>query len=174
MTANKKGVLLVELCIAMAIVAIICTMTLTFTILLRQRTLLNSDRDNMLKYVSNVETAVKEWLVHYDNCDYSLSTESSNAQLVATNTSGTKYRIKLENNTIVGDYYDETKTDSTISYETNDVKKLIFNVSEPSSFSGKRIIKCTVYYDDATKKAEEHIDFLFTTRANSSIIRKSE
>ncbi len=172
MTANKKGVLLVELCITMAIVAIICTMTLTFTILLRQRTLLNQNRDNMLKYVSNVETAVKEWLVHYDNCDYSLSTENADKQLVATNISGAKYIIKLENNQIVGDYYDKNIPNNTKSYETNDVKKLVFNVSEPSSFSGKRIIKCTVYYDDPTRKEEEHIDFLFTTRANSSIIRK--
>ncbi|MCQ2441395.1 MAG: hypothetical protein MJ076_05845 [Clostridia bacterium] len=174
MTANKKGVLLVELCIAMAIVAIICTMTLTFTILLRQRTLLNSDRDDMLKYVSNVETAVKEWLVHYDNCDYSLSTQNSDKQLVAINTSGVKYIIGLEDDEIVGDYYDENIPNNTKSYETTDVKKLVFNISDPSTFSGKRVIKCTVYYDDPTRKAEEHIDFLFTTRANSSIIRKSE
>lgn len=175
-TVNKKGVLLAELCITMAIVAIICSMTLTFTILLRQRTLLNKDRDNMLMYVSNVETGVKYWLTHYDNFDYNFSTANQGKELVATyyNDANKKYTLKLNGEHLVGDYFDKNTSGKNITYDTKGVTNIKFEIIEHTTGgSQNKLVKCDVSYFDVNSKSNKHTEFLFATHTNSSMRRKS-
>ena len=69
---NKRGTTLVELTIVLAIIAIIAVMTLTFTILVQKRVHLNTERDQLMMDLANIETLTKKWITHYDNQDYVL------------------------------------------------------------------------------------------------------
>ena len=201
MFKNKKGVLLVELCISMAIVAIICTMTLTFTILLRQRTLLNRDRDVLLEDISSVETTIKQFLVHYDNYDYELALEDQNGttvdassieeimnpasraygkKLIAVNTNdSSKSRLRLENGQIIADWYDTANPNKQIKHQLTYVESISFFLSRPGDSAsadvnnaGKRLIKCIVHYTDPKTHEEDYINLIFSTHAQSVIKRK--
>lgn len=70
---NTRGVTLAELCIVMAVIAIVSTMVVSFTVLMQARTrVIAADRDTVSD-LGTVESALDRFIRAYDSDEYTLS-----------------------------------------------------------------------------------------------------
>lgn len=70
---NTRGVTLAELCIVMAVIAIVSTMVVSFTVLMQARTrVIAADRDTVSD-LGTVESALDRFIRTYDSDEYTLS-----------------------------------------------------------------------------------------------------
>lgn len=69
---NTRGVTLAELCIVMAVIAIVSTMVVSFTVLMQARTrVIAADRDTVSD-LGTVESALDRFIRSYDSDEYSI------------------------------------------------------------------------------------------------------
>lgn len=69
---NTRGVTLAELCIVMAVIAIVSTMVVSFTVLMQARTrVIAADRDTVSD-LGTVESALDRFIRTYDSDEYTL------------------------------------------------------------------------------------------------------
>lgn len=70
---TTRGVTLAELCVVMAVIAIVSTMVVSFTVLMQARTsLIAADRDTIAD-IGSVESALDRFIRTYDSDEYTLS-----------------------------------------------------------------------------------------------------
>lgn len=69
---TRRGVTLAELCVVMAVIAIVSTMVVSFTVLMQARTsLIAADRDTIAD-IGSVESALDTFIRKYDSDQYTL------------------------------------------------------------------------------------------------------
>lgn len=176
---NTRGVTLAELCIVMAVIAIVSTMVVSFTVLMQARTrVIAADRDTVSD-LGTVESALDRFIRAYDSDEYTIVQSdpiwaSDNPVLYTLDAKYTsisvlkdgKVTAKLKLSTdpktekvnaiVITDGDDKAE----ITYLLNSVTKMTFELEGGnSSDSATALVICTVEYtsthgtEQVTKKA---------------------
>lgn len=83
MIKSKKGFTLTELCVVMAITAIVATMVVTTSVFIfKQNADINQDT-SFISEVTDVQTRMNEWLKRYDNAGYQIVHKNGQGMLEA-------------------------------------------------------------------------------------------
>ena len=93
---TTRGVTLAELCIVMAVIAIVSTMVVSFTVLMQARTsLIAADRDTIAD-IGSVESALDTFIRKYDSDQYTLKIDKySVGETVVSNTLDEYYALQV-------------------------------------------------------------------------------
>lgn len=159
---NTRGVTLAELCIVMAVIAIVSTMVVSFTVLMQARTrVIAADRDTVSD-LGTVESALDRFIRAYDSDEYAILPEqgslsvSKDGNTVATLKLSTDPETEKVNAIVITDGDDKAE----ITYLLNSVTKMTFELEGGnSSGSATALVICTVEYtsthgsEQVTKKA---------------------
>lgn len=177
---NTRGVTLAELCIVMAVIAIVSTMVVSFTVLMQARTrVIAADRDTVSD-LGTVESALDRFIRTYDSDEYTIVQSDpiwTSPENPASSTTLDKYtsiavlkdgkvtaKLKLStdpktkevNAIVITDGNDKAE----ITYLLNSVTKMTFELEDGnSSGSATALVTCTVEYtsthgtEQVTKKA---------------------
>lgn len=176
---NTRGVTLAELCIVMAVIAIVSTMVVSFTVLMQARTrVIAADRD-IIADIGLVEAALDRFIGTYDSDEYSivqsdpigtsdnpvLSTLDAKYTSISVLKKGTtiaKLKLSIDPETkevnaiVITDGNDKAE----ITYLLNSITKMTFELEGGnSSGSATALVICTVEYtsthgsEQVTKKA---------------------
>lgn len=155
---KSRGSTLAELCIVMAVLAIISTMVASFTVLTQTRTaMISADRD-YVDDVASLEVAFDAFLAKYDSEDYTLSLGASSASLIIKdNDNNTVTELSLSDGKL-------TAEEASINMTLGCVKSLRFTLhvcacgddctcQDPNttcncSQQGTHVIKCKAIGDD--------------------------
>lgn len=79
---NTRGVTLAELCIVMAVIAIVSTMVVSFTVLMQARTrVIAADRDTVSD-LGTVESALDRFIRAYDSDEYTIFPEQGSLSVL--------------------------------------------------------------------------------------------
>lgn len=159
---NTRGVTLAELCIVMAVIAIVSTMVVSFTVLMQARTrVIAADRDTVSD-LGTVESALDRFIRTYDSDEYTILPEQGSLSVskgdnpVATLKLSTDPDTKEVNAIVITDGAGKAE----ITYLLNSVTKMTFELEGGnSSGSATALVTCTVEYtsthgnEQVTKKA---------------------
>lgn len=172
--SGSRGSTLAELCIVMAVIAIISTMVVSFTVLTQTRTaMISADRD-YVDDVASLEVAFDAFLGKYDSADYTLAVGTNSASLIINDSnSQNATELSLSNGRL-------TAEEASINVELSCVKSLQFTLhvcacdncacKAPEncecSQQGTHIIKCEAIGDgNGDGKDELLFTLLRTVRA---------
>lgn len=177
---NTRGVTLAELCIVMAVIAIVSTMVVSFTVLMQARTrVIAADRD-IVSDLGTVESALDRFIRAYDSDEYAIVLSDpiwSSDNPVLSTLDDAKYtsisvwkdeaitaKLKLSTDPDTKEVNAIVITDGAgkaeITYLLNSVTKMTFELEGGnSSGSATALVTCTVEYtsthgtEQVTKKA---------------------
>ena len=170
---TTRGVTLAELCIVMAVIAIVSTMVVSFTVLMQARTsLIAADRDTIAD-IGSVESALDTFIRKYDSDQYTLKiVKYSVGETVVSNTLDEYYALQVltSDDTVVAklmlgfdtDEQTRTSVDSvkitegktvTSSLPLHMVTNLEFEIE--SNGTGSLLVICKVTYTRTSGNAVE-------------------
>lgn len=176
---NTRGVTLAELCIVMAVIAIVSTMVVSFTVLMQARTrVIAADRDTVSD-LGTVESALDRFIRAYDSDEYAIVQSdpiwtSDNPLLPTLDqkyrsifvlkdgdiTAKLKLSIDPETEKVNAIVITDGAGKAEITYLLNSVTKMTFELEGGnSSGSATALVTCTVEYtsthgsEQVTKKA---------------------
>lgn len=176
---NTRGVTLAELCIVMAVIAIVSTMVVSFTVLMQARTrVIAADRDTVSD-LGTVESALDRFIRTYDSDEYTIVLSdpiwTSDNPLLPTFdqkyrsisvwkdeaiTAKLKLSIDPETEKVNAIVITDGNDKAEITYLLNSVTKMTFELEGGnSSGSATALVICTVEYtsthgsEQVTKKA---------------------
>ena len=154
MTLKKRttrGVTLAELCVVMAVIAIVSTMVVSFTVLMQARTsLIAADRDTIAD-IGSVESALDRFIRTYDSDEYTLSVTSPESKDALTVSKGENKVASLmisldpEGDTAEKIVITDPAGEITASYSLHMVTKLEFEIVSDSGNDSTLVI-CKVTY----------------------------
>lgn len=164
---RKKGSTLVELCIVMAVLTIVITMTVTFLALMSNRVGNARASDDVLRDLSNVEMCLKHVVSSYDNTDYRLEVGASKQTLYVYDTK-TDERVTVM---YLNDARDTLIVEGIMQFDIKKVKGLRFSIAQ--SFSKRSLVQCTTTYEMPNPDdGENTILFTFATHAQGASLRR--
>lgn len=169
---NKKGATLAELCVVMALLAVVVALSVTFTTLMSRRVNQALTKDRVLDDLYNTELAIKNWIMTYDNADNYFKIENDSATLTAYCGKGTKDN-KNDDVKLSSVYLSEDKTlikrDNVSDVSVKAIVAVSFSFSTASD--GKRMLYCYIYYLNPGDDTPEEIKYTFVTRAQGTVIQ---
>ena len=136
---NRRGVTLAELCIVLAVISIVSTMVVSFSVLVTERSRVSRARLDALNDIRLVESLVEDWIEDGGEITKYSGTPSIESSFFIT--SG----LKNEEGALI--FFDGESLnfgDKAIHLET--VKSMVFEVIENESNTDTLYI-CTVTYD---------------------------
>ncbi len=135
----KKGATLIELSVVLAVLSIISTMVISFTIFLSERTKTTVKVNNLMQDVVVIKTAVESWASDLSKSNAQFGVEEDYSILVAVDSYGEKHQLaKTENNLSA-----TLPNGETLSYKLSVVSELRFNVQ---SNGAQTLFRCRVFY----------------------------
>lgn len=147
---TTRGVTLAELCVVMAVIAIVSTMVVSFTVLMQARTsLIAADRDTIAD-IGSVESALDRFIRTYDSDEYTLSVTDPESQDALTVSKGENKVASLmipldpEGDTAEKIVITDPAGEITASYSLHMVTKLKFEIE--SNGTGSLLVICKVTY----------------------------
>lgn len=142
---NTRGVTLAELCIVMAVIAIVSTMVVSFTVLMQARTrVIAADRDTVSD-LGTVESALDTFIRRYDSDKNTLSSGENSSALLLNNTFALKLSTDEETGEVDAIVITDDKGNATTSLPLHTVTKLEFEIVKESENDSALVI-CTVAY----------------------------
>lgn len=142
---NTRGVTLAELCIVMAVIAIVSTMVVSFTVLMQARTrVIAADRDTVSD-LGTVESALDTFIRRYDSDKNTLSSGENSSALLLNNTFALKLSTDEETGEVDAIVITDDKGNATTSLPLHTVTKLEFEIVKESENDSALVI-CTVTY----------------------------
>lgn len=148
---TTRGVTLAELCIVMAVIAIVSTMVVSFTVLMQARTsLIAADRDTIAD-IGSVESALDRFIRAYDSDEYTLSVTGPESKDALTVSKGENKVASLmipldpEGDTAEKIVITDPAGEITASYSLHMVTKLEFEIVSDSGNDSTLVI-CKVTY----------------------------
>lgn len=177
---NRKGMVMLELCLVMAIAAIVVAMTVSFGMIIDQRVSAARARYNALESLNNAQVAIESWITRYDNVDYEFESDDTHLYI---NNSTTKERVGTsglndDKTALVG-----TENGKTVfTYATDALESITFSAQKSEKAlggSGRVLIACVVQYhlpSDKDFRTEETKTqrFTYTTYANTQFTRRAK
>lgn len=159
---TRRGVTLAELCVVMAVIAIVSTMVVSFTVLMQARTsLIAADRDTIAD-IGSVESALDRFIRTYDSDEYTLSVTDPESKDALTVSKGENKVASL--NLLLNDEGDTAEkiviTDQagkiTASYPLHLVKNLEYEiVKSNTSGDSTALVICKITYTRTSGNAVE-------------------
>ncbi len=140
----KHGFTLTELCVVMAIAAIVGTMTTTCIIYFWGQKREITSQAKTISEISTAKSAVNDWLRVYDTADYEIIEHNSGKGLIAQK-NNENHLVLFDKKTVTAD--GGSKTD-----EFESITNLYFNIRE-----SEKTVKVTVVYG---KNDEEQVILL--------------
>lgn len=167
---SKRGFTLVELCVVIAITAIVVSMTVLFTTLMSKRVSQSNIHNEVITSISDMETGIKNWITHYDNTDYRIEIGSGQSSLEAWDTKGTE---NTGDDTCAAKLYISDDGKKLICQGASDFSiKHIRSVKFAKSGNKNIIITCDIkYYDPSIKQEHKDSDtrIIFSTHSGMKI-----
>lgn len=144
---NNRGFTLVELTIVIALLAIICTMIVSFTLLMSKKVGDATNGGSAAEDCVRVQEAIEKFITHFDSCDYEISVSGGK---VTAQKGGTTYTVGLtsDKKNVRVEYEGGKYTD----YKVNYVQKLEMGIEQVKDDEGNilrqgnKLITCTVTY----------------------------
>ena len=179
---SKHGFTLVELCVSMVVVSMIGVMIYSFLPLIMNRSKELSDTTVVAEDMQKLENAVNNFILHYDNNDYSFgyqgdtlfaypkggSTEDKKGQL-SFNKSGKK----IISESYISDDSEWNSSTSLANITSVSFTKANATGSEEIITEKNILINCSVEYKD-TKDENKTVNIVFVTHAQGQTVRKVE
>ena len=178
---NKNGFTLVELCIVIALIAIVVSLVVVFSMLMSGKASQAEMRKSVVNDISDLESHIKQWIKHYDNCDYRFGvdagTHGADTVLIVYNTLGTD---KTSDDTPAGRLelssdLKKLNCEGVNDFDVKYIKNIVFSITEGTSGgSGHSLITCDVVYRDGSSKDENATNttrLIFSTHAGAEIKR---
>lgn len=135
----KKGATLVELSVVLAVLSIISTMVISFTIFLSERTKTTVKVNNLMQDVVVIKTVVESWASDLSKSNAQFGVEEDYSTLVAVDSYGEKHQLsKTENNLSA-----TLLNGEILSHELSVVSELKFNVQSNGT---QTLFICRVFY----------------------------
>ena len=156
---NKRGFTLVELCIVMAVVAIVGTMVVTSTIFFtKQGNDIRADAA-FISEVTAIQKSVNDWIKKYDSKSYSIAIENDGHTLSATklDTNGHPVTPTVKN-TLVYDGEKLTENTDVKIGEFSNVSGINFELSD-ESLANSNYIKVSVTAKDGVNSQTQTLLF---------------
>lgn len=119
-----KGVTLAELCVVLAVIAIISTVVISFSLLVSQRVAVSRARLNAMNDVEQMESVVDGWVGHMDLAGAALSAGEDNTRIKARLGNGEEYILSYTDGALTG----ELPGGGAISSRTEQVTAVEFRV----------------------------------------------
>ena len=169
---TTRGVTLAELCVVMAVIAIVSTMVVSFTVLMQARTsLIAADRDTIAD-IGSVESALDRFIRAYDSDEYTLSVTSPESKDALTVSKGENKVASLmisldpEGDTAEKIVITDQAGEITASYSLHMVTKLEFEiVSDSGNDSALVICKVTYTRTSGSEQTSETATICHAVRA---------
>lgn len=155
---NTRGVTLAELCIVMAVIAIVSTMVVSFTVLMQARTrVIAADRDTVSD-LGTVESALDRFIRTYDSDEYTILPEQGSLSVLKGGNAVATLKLSIDPETekVNAIVITDGKDNVTVTYPLYSVTFVSF-VIESNDTSA--LVTCTVEYtsthgsEQVTKKA---------------------
>lgn len=135
---RRRGVTLVELCVVMALIAILSTMVVSFCVLIhRFAAIIDAERDAS-QSLSLVDMTLRDWLREFDSEEYTILISDSNKELVAESKSGSRYTLKKLTDSIEGELTGGRLIENEL-YEVSDI-------SFTRKFGRDDLLSCWISY----------------------------
>lgn len=140
--ARKRGETLAELCVVMAVIAIIGTMTISFCIVLRNNARLAISQNQVMEEMDNWGKTFRAWVSQFDSESYSFATDGNTLYAICSD--GTEYSLVLtENNILLGNCPDGSAM-SSVASSVRTVEYRLIEHRDPSEQS--LLVDCRVSY----------------------------
>lgn len=149
---KKSGFTLVELCIVMAISAIVGTMLVTFMIYASGQQAKIAKESRCISEITKVQKTVNAWIKKYDSENYTITSPGNN-KLIAKTTTGTQAGVISFNNKKI------TVDNHAVTEELENISSIAFFVLD-----GKNALKVTIRYAKNEKQDLIFSMFSKTTR----------
>lgn len=163
---SKKGFTLIELCIVIALIAIVSTMVVTFLAVYQKNSFSLVGSKAIMNDISDVRTTVKDWVQQYDNGEYEFN--ASGSTLEAKNSSGDVAKIYIAEKTLYRELNGEIINADKMTVITS--SKFSFDTTqndEGVTVEDRGVVKCTVYFGGSQE------EMMFTLFSNSQRSRFS-
>ena len=164
---QKKGATLAELCVVMALVAIIGTSIVSFSALVQRRTNTSVQNGAVLEDLTNVEMSLKQWISHFDNANYTFEiTDGGQSVTAKSNIDGTaasKISLNADKTMLI--------SDGMVSLQVTMLKGLRFE-KIVSGRTGRSMIRCTAQYHTAGSDDVKNAWLMFTTHAQGATLTR--
>lgn len=157
---NKKAFTLAELCVVLALLAIVSTTVVTMSTLIQKRVTRSVNNDKVVDDLTSIELATKNWLTHFDNADYAieiLTLEDGNTALVAKKEGTEVSRLAFDS---VNHLYESNLSTNKLS---NAMQRIEFQ--QRTSKTSYRLIECYVYYVLPQSGEQDYSPLMFTLRS---------
>ena len=135
--ARKKGATLMELTVVLAVLSIITTMVVTFSIFLGERTKATVKSNDLMQEVVSIKAVVEKWVNDLSENDAIFSIENSTT--IVAETDGSKYYLTLNGNLLSANLFNNENLFCTI----NAFDTLAFNIQKNS---GQTLFICRAFY----------------------------
>ena len=118
--SNKKGMTIAELCVVLAVIAIVSTIVVSFSVLVHQKTAISNSKVDAVADIRVVENIIDGWIYRQEVLGHNISVEGD----VVKSSGG--YELTFSDNKILGTLPDEknlwfnTSTIESIEYEIFD------------------------------------------------------
>ena len=164
---KKKGSTLVELCVVMAVLSIVITMTVTFLALMSNRVGNARASDDVLRDLANVEMSLKTVVSSYDNTDYRFEVGGTKQTLYVYDTK-TNEKVTVM---YLNDAHDTLIVEGIMQFDVAKIRQLKFSIAQSSS--KRSLVQCTATYelpnpDDGT----DSLLYTFATHAQGAFLRR--
>lgn len=178
--SNKKGFTLIELCIVIALTAIVASMTVLFTTIISRRVNQSNIHNEVITSISNMETGIKKWLTHYDNSDYRIEINNSargiQSVLEAWDNKGTPDNTTddvLAGRLYISDDGETLVCEGAQDFNVNYIQSMKFSKKISTTNGSKNmIIYCDIVYNDPTVNEENkssNTRIMFSTHSGMKI-----
>ena len=148
---NKKGMTLAEICIVLAIVAVVSTIVVSFTIMVKQNISMSKSNVDAMSDIKVIESAVEGWVYQQEILGNDLSLEGD---FLKGKKGEEEYSLSFVDNTIKGTLPDG----KGLEYSANTIKSVKFELYDKKIDT---LIICTVNYYVSNGKELEVKSYVF-------------
>ena len=178
---GKKGMTLAELCVGIALLAIVVTMTLTFSQLNREHLRQAEENDALMTDLTTFEERITLWLREYDNAKYNIEVKENGTKLVmygynATNKNydvySSDFYLDSDGKIKMHDFYLDSDG-KIIMQEYNplnvsNITSMVFDVSNKSQKSGRVLVICRLHYHSKADNEDRELTYSFTLKGQNT------
>lgn len=133
---NKKGMTIAELTVVLAVIAIVSTIVVSFSIMVHQQTLISNSKVDAVADIRVVENIIDGWIYRQEKEGYEISLEGNVLKSVKE---GSEYTLTFVDNKIVGTLVDGDE----LFYNTSTIESIEYEIFAKDT---DMLIICTINY----------------------------
>lgn len=147
----KKGVTLLELTIVLALLGIVTTIIVSFSILVKNYTLASTTDEAVLTDFDRVKNVFETWAASVDDSDLEIYVNGNDQLVARSKQSGQEYKLMLITDELSGDHlfagsYPVSSYRKDITFKAmGQIDSISFELRE-SSVNGNVLVKLTINY----------------------------